>query len=229
MNMMNKKIGLIALLASFAVGEVSAGTLTNYAVGDVLICFRKGGNDMVVDAGPLSTFTNATPNQRITISQYTGTQLGAVGTNSISWSAFTWLADNTLYVTKARTSLNTQTTPWQAKGSASQQGTAGQMATIPRGALDELKLLVYPVSTYTAVVEEDDSINPPGSQNYTTGLSYHDALTGQFGGNFDGTFVGNPENTTLANFTTSGNVVRSDFYKLAPTGGFALGTFLGYF
>src|ERR1043166_9470328 len=171
--MMNKKIGLIALLASVAVGEVSAGTFTNYAVGDVLVCFRKGGTRLVVDAGPLSTFTNATPNQRITISQYDGTQLAAVGTNGVSWSAFTWLSDSTLYVTKPRASINSQTTPWQAKSPASQYGTAARMATIPPGASDELNLMVYPVSTYSAVVEEDSS---DGNPNYTTGVSYHDAL-----------------------------------------------------
>ena len=84
------------------------------------------------------------------------------------------------------------------------------MGTIPPGALDELKLLVYPVSTKTAVVEEDSSA---GNPNYTDGVSYHDALAGAYGGKFDGTFAGNPENTTLNNFTTSGKVVRSDFYQ----------------
>src|SRR5262245_7601606 len=122
--MMNKKIGLVALLAGFAASEVSAGTLTNYAVGDVLVCFRKGGNDLVVDAGPISTFTSATPNQRITIGQYSGTQLGVVGINAMSWSAFTWQTDNTLFVTKARASLDVQASPWQAKSSSAQHGSA---------------------------------------------------------------------------------------------------------
>jgi hypothetical protein len=181
---------------------------------------------MVVDAGQISTFTNATPNQRISITGYTGTQLGDVGTNGVSWSAFTWLSDNTLFVTKARTSLGQQTAPWQAKSSSAQSGTALLMATIPPGALDELKLLIYPVSTPTAVVEEDSSA---GNPNYTDGASYHDALAGAYGGQFDGTFVGNPENTTLNNFTTSGNVVQSDFYQMTPTGGYGLGKWLGYF
>ena len=75
------------------------------------------------------------------------------------------------------------------------------MATIPPGALDELNLNIYPVSTATAVVEEDSSA---GNPNYTDGASYHDALAGAYGGQFDGKFVGNPENTTLNNFTTSG-------------------------
>ena len=228
--MLNKKVGLIALLTSVAASGVWAGTLTNYAIGDVLLCFRKGDIDMVVDVGQsLSTFTNATANQRISITGYTGTQLAAVGTNGVSWSAFTWLSDNTLFVTKARTSLNSQTTPWQAQRASVQSGTALLMATIPPGALDELNVLVYPVSTATAVVEDDDSHDVPYSANYTDGLSYHDALAGAYGGNFNGTFVGNPENTTLNSFTTSGNVVRSDFYQMTPTSGYAVGKWLGYF
>ncbi|MGD0208781.1 MAG: hypothetical protein ABSC89_14370 [Verrucomicrobiota bacterium] len=225
--MLNKKIGLIALLTSVAASGVWAGTITNYAVGNVLVCFRKGGNDMVVDAGPISTLTNfVTANYRIPITQYTGTQLAAVGTNGVSWSAFTWLSDNTLFVTKARDSLNNQTTPWLAQRASVQSGTVGRMVTIPPGALDELNLLVYPVSTPTAVVEEDSSA---GNANYTDGVSYHDALAGSYGGQFDGNFVGNPENTTLNTFTTSGQVVRSDFYQMTPTGGYALGKWLGYF
>lgn len=227
--MLNKKTGLIALLAGFAAGELVAGdfsTLTSYNTGDVLVCFRKGGNDLVVDAGPISTFTSATANQRIPITQYAGTQLADVGTNGVSWSAFTWLSDNTLFVTRARTSLNVQTTPWLADSAPAQGGAAARMVTIPPGAYDEFNLMVYPESTAPAVVEEDSSA---GNQNYTHGVSYHDALTGSYGSDFDGKFQGNPENTTLASFTASGTVVRSDFYRLTPTSGFARGTYLGYF
>jgi len=185
---------------------------------------------MVVDAGPISTFTGASHNQRIPITQYTGTQLAAVGTNGVSWSAFTWLGDNTLFITKARTSLNQQTTPWQAASSPVQSGTIGAIKNIPPGALDYFNLLVYPVSTATAVVEDGDSYNPPYSANYTDGISYQDALTGSYGSAFDGKFQGNPENTTLSTFTKSGTVVRSDFYQLTPTSSLnAPGIWLGYF
>ncbi|MFZ0826117.1 MAG: hypothetical protein WAO02_01710 [Verrucomicrobiia bacterium] len=223
---LNKKVGLIALLASVAAGNIMAGDFTSYAVGDLLVCFRKGGNDMVVDAGQISTFTSASPNQIIPVTQYTGDQLAEVGTNGVSWSAFTWLSDNTLFVTRARTSLNNQTVPWPAASSPAQSGTAGRMATIPPGALDELNLLVYPVSTPAAVVEEDSSA---GNPNYTDGVSYHDALAGAYGGQFNGNFAGNPENTTLNTFTTAGKVVRSDFYQMTPASGYAPGTWLGYF
>jgi hypothetical protein len=184
---------------------------------------------MVVDAGPVSTFTGATHNQRIPITQYTGTQLAQVGTNSVSWSAFAWQSDNTLFVTRARTSLNQQTIPWVAASSPVQNGTIGQMVTIPPGALDELNLAIYSQSTPTAVVEEGNSVNP-ANLNYTDGLSYQDALAGSYGANFDGKFQGNPENTTPSTFITSGKVVRSDFYQMIPTGSLNVhGTWLGYF
>ena len=221
-----KKTGLLALLAIVGVGDALAGTITNYTVGDVLVCFRKGGSDMVVDAGPISTFTGASANQRIPITQYTGSQLAQVGTNSVNWSAFTWLSDNTLFVTRPRSSVNTQTAPWSAAGSGAQAGVDGRMATIPPGALDELNLAIYPASTPSAVIEEDSS---SGNPNYTDGVSYHDALAGSYGSDFDGKFQGNPENTTPANFIITGTPVRSDFYQLTPTSGYALGTWLGYF
>jgi hypothetical protein len=225
--MLNKKTGLIALLTTVAASGLWAGTISSYATGDLLICFREGGNDLVVDAGPISTFTGATHNQRITITQYTGTQLARVGTNSVSWSAFTWQSDNTLFMTRPRSSVDQQATPWTAASSPAQYGVAARMATIPPGALDELNLMVYPESTSTAVVEEDSS---SGNQNYTDGVSYHDALAGAYGSDWDGKFQGNPENTTPSSFTTSGKVVRSDFYQLTPTSSLnSPGVWLGYF
>ena len=224
--MITKKTRLIALLACVAAGELQAGTLTNYAVGDVLVCFRKGGNDMVVDAGPITTLTNAAVNQKIPITQYTGDQLASVGTNGVSWSAFAWAADNTLFVTRARTSLDSQTVAWPSKGSSVQAGTVLRMATVPVGALDQYTAMVYPATTAAAVIEEDDS---SGNPNYPNGASYHDALAGAYGGQFNGTFVGNPENTTLGSFTTGGQVVRSDFYRMSPASGNPPGKWLGYF
>lgn len=225
--MLTRKIGLITLLASLAGGEIYAGDFNNYATGDVLICFRKPGvNDLVVDAGSIATFSNAAVNQRITISQYNGSQLSQVGTNGVSWSVFTWLADDTLFITKPRlaAALNSQTTPWLNKSSANQHNTDIRMATIPLGAKDNLAF--SGVNTATAVVEEDNSVSNP---NYPNGVSYRDAIFGQGAtANFYTTFQGVPENTTLANFTTSGKVVRSDFYQLSPTDS-GSGKFMGYF
>jgi len=230
--MFNKKAGLITLLASFAAGELFAGTLTSYAVGDVLICFRKSGaaNDLVVDAGPISTFTNAAPNQRIAITQYTGNQLALVGTNSVVWSAFTWLDDSvspvsaqwTLFASKGRSSLNTQTTSWAQRPQASQALVGGDMGSVVSGAV--VCISYNSLNTASAVIEPDDASN--SNPNYTSGQSY----VGTMGANYDfnGDFVGNPEKTAPANFTTAGAVIRSDFYQIPPTGGGSV-KFLGYF
>ena len=223
--MLNKKTGLIALLASVAASGVWAGTLANYAAGDVLLCFRKS-QDMVVDIGQISTLTNLSANQRYSISTSPGAQLAQMGgTNAVNWSAFSWAGDGTLYVTRARTSLNAQSAAWQAKSSASQLGTAGRMGTIPAGALDELNLLIY--STTPA------RRGGGGQRQWQSQLHRRRQLSRcmivPYGGNFNGTFVGNPENTTPNNFVTAGNVVRSDFYRLSPTAGVAFGTLLGYF
>ena len=221
----------MALLAGLTAGEAVAGNLTSYATGDVLICFRNGGaNDLVVDAGPISNFTSLSTNQRYSITTYTGNQLALVATNGLDWLAFTWLSNNTLYITKPRSSAYTQTAPWLDASSGSQQGTAFRMSTIPVGAVDEAAYTVPGasfVNTATAVVEEDISA---GNGDYPNGVSYHDALYGASPiPNFSGTFQGNPENTTTNHFTTQAKVVRSDFYKLTPTSGYGLAQFLGYF
>jgi hypothetical protein len=229
--MLNKKIGLITLLAGVAASSTWAGTLTNFAVGDVLVCFRLGGNDMVVNAGPISTFTSgASPNQRIPINQYNSTQIGDIGLNSVTWSAFAWQSDNTVFVTKARPSyvLNQQTGPLSDQSGSSQAGIAGRMSTIPPGALDSYTLGVNPDSTPTAVIEDDFS---DGNPNYPTGVSYHQALAGAYGSDFDGKLLGNPENTTTNRFvTTKGSVSRSDLYQLTSTLNLGVAaTYLGYF
>ncbi len=224
------------MLAGFAAGEIMAGTLSSFAVGDVLVCFRNGGaNDLVVDAGQVSALISASHNQRISINEYTGAQLAYVSINAVSWSAFAWYDTSvnpnwTLFMTRPRSSLNVQTAPWQDHSQGSQQLPAGRMATIPPGTVDEAAYIppgaLSTLNTSTAVLEGDISASNPA---YVTGQSYRDALLGSYGSDFNGTFQGNPENTTPASFTTSGTVVRSDFYQLTPTSGYGLGTYLGYF
>ena len=233
--MPNKKLGLIAILVSVVAGQIWAGTLSGYAVGDVLLCFRKSGggaNDLVVDAGPISGFTNATPNQRISITQYTGGQLAAAlsATNGVSWSAFAYFDNSVnpnwaLCMTRARTVLNNQTLSWPAESASAQQYLiTTEISTIPIGANDNL--LYNGANTATGVVEPDSS---SGNANYPNGQSYHTALdpNGTGDDNFGG-FTGNPENTTANNFTTAGTAARSDFYWIPPTGAGAV-KYLGYF
>ena len=226
--MINKKTGLIALLASFAAGEIMAGTLTSYQTGDVLICFRNAGSskDLVVDAGQISTFTNGvTPNQRITIGSYGNAQLNLVGVGSSSWSAFTSASDYTLFITKPRTTLAKQSTAWNNPSLSSLQSVAGRINSIITGSTNNLT--AYGVNTSSAIVEADSTAS---SANYVSGLSYRDGIVGVNGSaaNFYTSFQGVPENTAPNTFSTDGQVQRSDFYQVSGTG-IGKAKFLGYF
>jgi len=223
--MINKRLGLIALLAVGATSNTLAGDFNNYAVGDVLVCFRNGGSyDLVVDAGPVSTLVSASPNQIISIGQYSTAQLNAAfgSANGVDWSAFTWESDNTLFATQARASLNTQTTPFLRKSSTSQGYVVQRMNSVQLGATNNIAY--NGLNTATAVIE------PDSSSGFSIGaLSYKDSLLGAYGSRFNGTFSGNPENVTPSDFTTSGTVLRSDFYQMSPINGYGSGTYLGYF
>ena len=223
--MINKKTRLILLLAGFATGNMMAGTLTSYVSGDVLLGFRLGGSDLVVDAGPLSTFTSASPNQRIPITQYNSSQIAQLGVDGLTWSAFTWLPNNTLAVTAPRSTIGTQTTPWLEKNSATQNGTALRMQKVIAGVTNNISF--NSLNTATAIIEPDTT---EGNANYPNGVSYGTAVTGGYGSDWNGTFVGNPENTTPGDFDSAGMVAQSDFYELAPGNGYTtFGTYLGYF
>jgi hypothetical protein len=227
--MINKKIGLITLLAGLAAGEIMAGTIASYNIGDVLIGFRNGQTrNLVVDAGPINTFTNAAHNQRITISQYTTTQFDTAfgDANDVYWSAFTWLNGNALFMSSPRADLNAQTTPWSVGSPGSQQSVAALMGQIQLGALYKTNFNVH--NSSTAVIE------PQGASSYLPlqGSSYYSAINNTLGetdvgGNFNGNFSGTPEFFTGDDFAGSGTVLRSDFYMLPP--GASSSKYLGYF
>ncbi len=224
--MLTRKNILITLLAAMAGGSLHAANLTGFAAGDVLICFRNpgSGKDMVVNAGSYTTLTGLSVNQRYTITAYTGDQLSQINTNGTSWSAFTWLNDNTLFVTKPRTTLGTQTTPWVNKTSLNQAQTVIRMNSIVTGATNNLYVNAYKSASVT--IEEDNSVSNP---NYPFGASYRDAIFGSGAlANFYTTFQGVPENTTPSGFTDAGTAQRSDFYRVYPTGS-GNATYLCYF
>lgn len=198
----------------------------SYNTGDVLLCFRNSGSglDLVVNAGAHATFTNLAPNQRITLSTYTGSQLNAVGVNGSGWSAFTYLSDYTMFITRPRVSLETKTSSWANKSGSVLQLTALRMDTVVTGA--NANRLFNVLNTGSVVIEQDNSTSNP---NYPVGRSYRDALLGSGSlANFAGTFQGAVENTVPGDFTDAGAVRRSDFYRVDPTGS-GSATWLGYF
>ena len=234
--MLNKnKIVLAALLSVSTFSNLKAGTWTNYAIGDVMLCFRKSvANDLVVNVGPVTNLTAAVMNKRIDINQYTGNQLALIGTNGVIWSAFTYFNDSvspasaggTLFISQGRNKVNIQTSPWGSYSHDAQLNVALYMSAIPKGAKDCIS--INGVSTSTAVIEPDDGgqLNP--NANYKTGQSYSWALGSAL--DFGGTWEGSPEKAAAGNFTTAGAVIRSDFYQINPNDtSDGLVNFLGYF
>ena len=232
--MPNKKVGLSVLFLSLLAGNLFAQSFANYTVGDVLLCFQKSGvvNDLVVDLGPISTFTNASANQRISITQYAGNQLALVGTNGVNWSAFTWFDTTvtpsslqwTLFASAPRPSLNTQSSPYPQATASSQHLAANKMAAVPKGAYDQAVAFTNnALSTYTAAIEPDNN----GDSHYITGQSYSYSMGPAF--DFNGTFGGSPTNVTPSNFTLAHTVQRSDFYMIPPRTSGLGEVYLGYF
>jgi hypothetical protein len=211
----------------------------SYNHGDVLIGIRNtagGANDLVINAGPVAAFTNLAIGGKITITSLTGTLLNSAfaDTNNLSWSAFAALdaagsaEENTLFMTRARADLNTQSTPWRRYTFDSQGNVVGKINGVGTGAYSlGLAQAAGPNNTPTALVEpEAASVAPTYSYRSMLGSAQATFL------NWDGTFQGTPEQSTAADFTTAGQPVRADFYLLPPGGtpsSHPAGTYLGYF
>lgn len=211
------------------------------AYGDLLIGFRpsSGSYDLVVDAGSVTSFINLGAGQSIAINPtyYTGSFLSYIGTNSIFWSAFACQRlsaqqTNNVWVTRARTSLNTQSTPWPRLNYSGQGGAASQIDSIGDGSANIAFSVTTPFGTSpagssTAIVEPKGGA-PAGFYN---SYSYLTGSGGNLGGNFWGDAGGTSiEQATASNFTTSGQPVRADFYQLnSTTNASQVGTYLGYF
>lgn len=244
-----KSILLLALCAQAGVTQAQFNYnsgLSQY--GDVLVCFRpaSGSYDLVVDAGPITAFTSLATGQQITVnpSYYTGSQLAYIGTNSIFFSAFACErlpgthATNNIWVTRPRTSLNTQSTAWPCKNASAQATAASQIDSIGNDAanitLGGDPFGSSPGSGNTYVIEPEGGSSGAGS--YFNSYSYMMTSAGNLGGTFWGDAGGvSLEQSTPAGFTTSGQPVRADFYQLLSTNAIAnptnnqAGTYLGYF
>lgn len=209
--------GVLFAVFLAAVGSASAQTF-DYNSKDVLVCFRNTNsavNDLVVDAGSISTFTNLAVGQTITISEITATQLAALGgTNKVAWSV---LADDqtqlphfrNLWVTRPRSSYGTQTSPWAAQSLSTQGSAGGQIEGIGEDAISiGLNLPGGANNSANVLVEPESGNNQSGNGCY----AYYVGANGNLV-----SFQGVVEQTTAANFTTSGQNVRADFYQLLST------------
>jgi len=240
---MNKKLSLIrgTILAAAVLGSISAQAQFVYNSGDVLVCFRNAAvpvYDLIVDAGSITTFTNLSAGSKVTIG-YTPAALAKVGTNNVAWCAcaayYGFLnnpsTDNT-WMTRPRASLNTPTGPWVGGNSSSMSGIAGDIDGTPSLGNDATYIGNTVIDTITNVVETEAGHSTPSQvtgdcYSYWVGVLNQSQIA-----NFNGDFQGVVEQTTPANFSTSGQPVRSDFYQLlskANTPANTPGKYLGYF
>jgi hypothetical protein len=238
----NKSLWSCATLVAILTG--SAEAQLNYSSGDVLVCFRNTATpvyDLIVDAGPASTFASLPVGNKITIDT---SSLSYVGTNNVAWSASAavdnfGVSENT-WLSKPRASLSTQTVPFNTGRPSVMALIAGDIDGNPSLSYDPVNSFPssdLPVNTATVVVEKEAGHT---TANQVTGDCYFFWVESATGVATDpGTFGGNAplpggvvEKITAANFTAAGQPVRSDFYQLLSNSGTANntpGTYLGYF
>jgi hypothetical protein len=240
-------MGAILAVACSAQAQFTyTNTDGNGQYSDVLIGFRpiSGSYDLVVDAGSVSNFIALTSGQKIQINPtyFSTSRLSYTGTNNIAWSASACQTyalggapTNTIWVTRPRSNVNIQTSPWPCKGGYTEQSAANRIGSIGNDAVNISSLSdpygTSPTNGTSYVVEPEES----GSTIYSSFLPYSYLIGGS--GNLGGNFWGSGgsvsiEQTTPANFTSSGLPVRADFYQLLSTNapnGQATGTYLGYF
>ncbi|MEI9962350.1 MAG: PEP-CTERM sorting domain-containing protein [Limisphaerales bacterium] len=126
-----------------------------------------------------------------------------------------------LWVTKARSDIGTQSSPWTANNFFAQGTTASRIDGIGGGGLDYgLSISAGPANTPSAIAIPY-TFNFAGDTSYTLGIGDN--------GNFNGAFQGNIENTTPGSFTSGSTPVISDLYELDPADAGSAGTYLGYF
>jgi hypothetical protein len=207
---------------------------------DLMLVFRKTGSDgtptsapyvFEVDIGQASIYYGATAGSIIPITAYTTNQLGSLfdDLNDFSWSVSGCVPNigdsgdpsrpiSTLWLTDPRTQdPGTPATAWPREGIYSQAGVASEINNIMQGAVNYAAL----PSTSSSAVNTATTLAIPAGDGYDAD-GYLTAL-----GNFDGSFPGDVEITTLPTFTTDGLPSRSDFYELQPGSG--EGAYLGYF
>jgi len=212
--------GSLALLVSTAQGATFV-----YTPGDLLLGFRQTGAsaDYIVDLGPASTYTNLSIGSHLTNANTRLLAEAVPSPDGLRWSVSGYIRPNistaTLWVTRARSDTNVQSTPWNNQSAFTEGSTGGQIAGIGYGANgnsgnhgtvnDTTNTYVSPYYDYTTQVESRQAPNDPR-------------------GTFQSTFQGDAETVTADDFDSDpGNISRADLYVLNSGSGSA--QYLGYF
>ena len=233
--MNTKKIAMLAVAAG-SLWSLDASAQFSYSPGDLLLGFRSmtSGSDVVVDIGSSSTYINATT--AFTVSSFTAGQLtGTFGSlNNLYFSVFgdvngfnqasSGLPLNTLWLTAARSDVNTQTTAFNSLSSTSQGNVRSQLDSIANGAQ---ATTLGAVALSSTVAVEPGSMNSSGNLSYALGIQ--NPLNPSISGNVNRTWSRYPvEAITSATFGTDTTPAVLDLYQQNP-GTANSGQFLGSF
>jgi hypothetical protein len=185
--------------------------------------FRNAGaNDYVVNIGTIGSYLAQGPGT-INVSSYNASDLSTFmgGFNSLTLSVFGTQNSDELILSRARTTLGTQTTPW-ARGISGLQGNVASKINSIGNEAQSYGESISPAAnnTATAIVEPDSAFvgQPRFSYSEVIGSG------GNFGGSFSG---GNIEGTTGTSFSSGGTPLRLDLYDVVAGSGPS--TFVGFF
>jgi hypothetical protein len=206
----------------------------NYTTGDLELGFRQPGStyELSVNLGRATNYDHIAAGTTLQITNYTGTIISNTFSDfgSVQWSAFGTSVDlgnpnivpYTLWTTRGRATLGTQSTPWKCRDSFDQPAPAQQMESVGLSSSNWASSRAIDGTTHTAT-----AVRMPESVT-TLGYGYH-WFVGSVG-DWSGTFQGNVEQTTPSDFVSTQETVQADLYKMVPTDTVGVdGTYLGYF
>lgn len=231
-----------AVLLSSALGllllarDIRATTVFAYAPRDMILTFRQAGalNDLEVDIGQVSTYSNAAVGTTNPVSQYTTAQFANAfsSVDSLSWSIAAFVPFNgdgisssipnsTLWVTAPRIFGPSKPAAAVVEESAYAQGSVA----------DKMNSIAAEAVFYSGETPTNANANAPGLILIPVGSGFEAGYFLGANGNYGNYFWDNVENTTPATFDTDGLPSRSDLYQLYPdsTKTKPAGTYLGYF
>jgi hypothetical protein len=209
-------------------GIVSSASLShaqNFVAnkGDLLAGFRKtgafqGSFELVVNIGNITNFEALSPGVSISVTNFAPSQLSAAFSsyNNLQWSISSAFAGSTawagfpaatLWYTKARTNINSQSQASARSALSGQQITRQKMLGVGTGA-NTISVNLGATNANNNSVLVREPVGDPSALTAFIGDSSDPTV-----GNFAGTLTFNVENTTPASFTSP---VRSDLYQACP-------------
>ena len=201
--------------AALLIPTAVAQTFTFNQDADLLLGFRNlGANDYVVNIGSISSYSSLGAGT-FPVTGYNPadltTYLGGVDNLTLSISGTGAAPGNTLWLSRARTDPDTQSTPWDRSLSIVQGNTASKIRVLGNNA--ETYGTSIPAganNTLTAIVQPDSAFTSPSASSYSE-------LIGS--GNYGGSFAESIEGTTGSAFSSSGAPLRLDLYQIAAGSG----------